>query len=121
MQASVVDEATFWPALEYRVWREMGGVDECRRRGMWCDGFIAQTVELDASPKRILGQVWVGLGPRHQEAWTFELLLPVSVTSRDGIPWSALLPGEDVTRWLTVDPDGKHLVVAPGDAVDDAA
>jgi hypothetical protein len=32
-----------------------------------------------------------------------------------------LLPLEDVTQWLSVDSEGKHLVVAPGEAVDDAA
>lgn len=120
MQASAVDEADCWDALEDRVTREMDGVDECRRVGMWCDGFIAHTVDLDASPGRICGQA-CGLGPRSQEAWMFELLLPVSAASRDEIRWSELLPPEHVTQWLSVDHRRKHLVVASGDAVDDAA
>ena len=121
MQASAVDEESFWAALEYRVSREMAGVDECRRLGMWCDGFIAETVDLDASPNRICGQAWVGLGPGNQEAWTFELLLPATVASREQVPWSELLPADGVTQWLRIDSERKHLVVAPGEAVDDAA
>lgn len=110
-----MDETDYWVDLEYRVTREMAGVEECRRRGMWCDGLDAQFFDFDASPRRIMGRVWVGL-PRDQEAWSFELLLPDTVASRDDIRWSELLPAEDVTRWLTVDHEGKHLVVAPGEA-----
>jgi hypothetical protein len=120
MRARNVDEASFWPALEYRVSREMAGVEECRRRGMWCDGFVAQTLDLDHRPNRVLGRAWVGLG-RDQASWTFELLLTGSVASRAEIRWSELLPAEDATQWLRVDHEGRHLVIAPGDAEDDAA
>lgn len=110
-----MDEPTFWAALEHRVTGEMFRIDECRRRGMWCDGFVANTLELDALPNRIAGRVWVGLGPRAQEDWSFELLLPAAVRARDAIRWSELLPGDGVTGWMDVDHDGKHLVVAaPG-------
>ncbi len=121
MQAAAMDEESFWTALSFRVTHEMAGVDECRRRGMWCDGLIAHTFDLGASPNRICGQAWVGFGPRDQEAWTFELLLPASADSRGAIRWSGLLPAEDVTNWLSVDHEAKHLVVARGDAVDDVA
>ena len=113
-----MDEASFWPALEYRVSREMAGVDECARTGMWCDGFIAHAVDLSASPKRISGRAWIGLGSQ-QEPWTFDLLLP-DTAQADAIPWSELLPVMDATQWLTIDRERKRLVVAPGDAVHDA-
>lgn len=114
-----MDEASFWSALEYRVCREMAGVEECVRLGMWCDGFIAHAVDLSASPKRIFGRAWIGLGSQ-QEPWTFDLLLPDTARG-DEIPWSELLPAADATQWLTINREGKHLVVAPGDAVHDAA
>ena len=115
-----MDEASFWDALEYRVSREMAGVAECRRLGMWCDGFLAQRDDFDAVPGRILGRVWIGLGPRNQESWTFRLLLPASVSSRDRIRWPALLPEDGDTQWLGLDMARKHLIVAPADAVGDA-
>ena len=115
-----MDEASFWSALEYRVCREMAGVDACARLGMWCDGFIVHAVDLSACPKRVFGRAWIGVG-RHQEPWTFELLLPDTIARPEEIHWSELLPAEDVTQWLTVDCEGRHLVVAPGDAVQDAA
>lgn len=118
--AAPMDEARFWEALEYRVSRALAGVDECARLGMWCDGFIAHAVELSTSPKRIVGQAWVCFADR-QERWTFELLLPDNVERTDAIVWSALLPAATATRWLTIDREGEHLVVAPADAVHSSA
>lgn len=114
--AAPLDEAGFWEALEYRVSHALAGVEECARLGMWCDGFIAHAFELEASPKRIFGQAWVCFGSR-QERWTFELLLPDDVERPDAIVWSTLLPAATATCWLTIDREGKHLVVAPADAV----
>jgi hypothetical protein len=114
-----MDEAMFWKALEYRVCREMDGVEACKRAGMWCDGFIPETVELDTQPPRISGRAWIGFGTRHQEAWTFELSLPRTVLRVEAIAWAELLPAEDMTHWLTLDPERQHVVVAPGEAVHD--
>jgi hypothetical protein len=52
-----------------------------------------------------------------QDRWTFELRLPRKVRAYEQIPWSELLPAVDVTAWLTVDRQGKRLVIAPADAV----
>ena len=86
---------------------------------MWCDGFEARF--LDPEAHRIRGRAWVGLGPRSMERWTFELLLPHSVSTLQEVAWSDLLPPNDVTAWLSVDPDRKHLVIAPDEAVPESA
>jgi hypothetical protein len=119
MSTTAMDESSFWAALEYRVCREMAGVPDLARAGMWCDGFVAHSVDVDAHPVCIRGQAWIGLGPV-QEAWTFELWLPECVRPAQ-ISWSLLLPAENVTHWLSVDRGRKHLLLAPGDAVPDAA
>lgn len=113
-----MDEIDFWTHLEFRVCREMAGIEDCTRVGMWCDGFIPRDVDLAARPSVIEGRVWIGLG-RDQEQWTFEFLLPAPGTMRAEIPWAELLPAEDTTRWLGIDRARRHLVVAPGDAVRD--
>ncbi len=111
-----MDETNFWSALEYRVCRELTGVDECAKVRMWCDGFLPHTVDLGGRPRRIRGRAWIGFGS-DQEPWTFELLLPVAVANPAEIRWVDLLPAESTTRWLSVDPVRKHLVMAPGEAV----
>lgn len=114
-----MDEARFWPALEYRVCRELRGVAECARLGMWCDGFVPHGVDLTASQMRISGRVWICFH-RSQEPWTFELHLPDS--AQDGhIPWSTLLPADATTQWLHVDHERRHLVLVPAEAVPDPA
>lgn len=105
----------FWTSLEYRVCREMHGVDECRAVGMWCDGIIASVVHREEDPVRVSGQAWVGLGPTQQEAWAFELLLPAGVDP-DEVGRVDMVPPDDVTGWLTIDRTAKRLVVALGEA-----
>ena len=120
VQIYAMDESRFWPALEYRVCREMAGVEECASLSMWCDGFVPYLEDIEVHTNRIEGRVWIGFG-RRQESWTFELLLSDPIARREQIRWADLLPAEDVTRWLSVDHGRKHLVVAPGDAAPDAA
>ncbi|MBK9387720.1 MAG: hypothetical protein IPN34_23135 [Planctomycetes bacterium] len=115
-----MDESSFWPALEFRVCREMYGDEDCSREGLWCDGFLAHPDALDPRRDRIRGDAWVCFGSM-QERRTFELRLPRKVRTYEQIPWAELLPPEDVTAWLTVDREGKRLVVAPADAVPDDA
>lgn len=67
----------------------------------------------------MLGRAWIGIGPSHQEPWDFTLLLGRSFDSPGDIDWAALLPPPDVTRWLTVDPNRKHLTIEPAVAVPD--
>jgi len=51
----------------------------------------------------------------------FTLLLNHPVGSRAEIAWSALLPPENVTRWLAPDHSGKRIQIEPLAAVADAA
>lgn len=112
-------ESDFWNRLEYRLCYEMTGVDEWYRDELWCDGIHPEAFALGSSPPTIIGQAWIGRGGRHQEQWAFTLVLPHSVTTRDGIPWAELLPADDVTAWLDMDPSTKHLRIEPGIAVPD--
>jgi hypothetical protein len=97
----------------------MAGFADRRLSGYWCDGFLPDRYLLDGPSPRIEGRAW--LGTRGQEAWKFTLLLTDPVASREGIPWASLLPSPDMTRWLTVDTDGKRLVIEPAVAVPDRA
>jgi hypothetical protein len=114
-----MDESDFWDHLEYRVCHEIEGIREPSLRRYWCDGFIPVRYQLDEPFPHISGRVWMGVGPRCQEEWEFDLLLAGPVESRENIVWSALLPTPNATRWLTIDPNGKRLVVEPAVAVDD--
>jgi hypothetical protein len=115
-----VDESDFWNHLEYRVCREIEGLRRPELRRFWCDGFIPSRYDLGGPSPRIVGRVWMGSGPREQQEWEFDLLLRGPVASREAIEWSTLLPLPEVTRWLTLDPIGKRLVVEPAVAVPDA-
>jgi hypothetical protein len=116
-----MSESDFWGRLEYRVCDEIRGLRQPGLRRFWCDGFIPVSYEFDQPSPRIVGRVWMGIGPREQQEWEFVLLLGVPVESRENIAWSALLPAPNVTRWLSVDPIGKRLVVEPGVAINDEA
>jgi hypothetical protein len=85
---------------------------------MWCDGLIPGQFLLEDPTPRIVGTAWLCNGPR-QEEWEFALFLPSAVASREEIDWPALLPNEDVTRWLAFDPQGKRIEIEPGAAVPD--
>jgi len=73
------------------------------------------------SPRRVPGLARLGTGSRGQEQWAFTLLLDRWIRSAEEVDWPALLPSDDVTRWLTVDPQHKQLVIEPTAAVSDAA
>lgn len=116
-----MEEADFWPSLEYRVCHEIEGLKERAARRFWCDGFIPMIYDLGGRSPRIVGRVWMGIGPREQQEWEFFLLLPMPVESRESIEWSALLPAPNVTRWLTIEDKCKRLRVEPAVAVDDGS
>jgi hypothetical protein len=116
--AIIVDESEFWDTLEFRACREMAGIAACRRHGLWCDGFIAETYSLDEDLPCIEGRAWIGKGET-QEPWHFTLVLaPLAITT--GSPdWAKLLPADDVTGWLSVDFDARRLVIEPAAAIPD--
>ena len=116
-----MDESDFWDHLEYRVCHEIEGLRQPELRRFWSDGFIPVQYDLDVPSPRILGRVWMGVGRRDQQEWEFALLLRGLVESRETIVWSVLLPPPNVTRWLTIDPVGKRLVIEPEVAVPEAS
>src|SRR4051812_43895846 len=88
--------------LEHRISKEFLGMATPGLSRLWCDGVILEAYLLDESPPRILGHAWIVEGQEQQE-WKLELLLPPSMRSQESIDWAALLPAENVTRWLAVD------------------
>ena len=115
-----MDEQEFWSRLEYRVSREMSGVAECKRLGLWCDGFIAETYLLQDSPPSIQGRTWIGIGDT-QEPWRFTLVLDAPADNKDVLQWSSLLPADGVTGWLSVIPEAKRIEIHSGEAIPDEA
>jgi hypothetical protein len=113
-----VDEKRYWGSLEYRLCREFAGLPDRRYRYFWCDGFIPGQFILDDARPRITGKAWICNGPAQAE-WDFALLLPGPVGSRDEIDWAALLPAEDVTRWMSFDEGRAYIEIEPAVAVPD--
>src|SRR5687768_12433742 len=116
-----MDEADYWVCLEYRVSREFAGMADWDLRHYWCDGFTPERYHLGDSEPRITGRAWVCYGQYPQEQWPFTLFLGRPVGSRSEIDWRALLPAEDVTRWLALDIPGQRLQIEPAAAVPDPA
>ena len=42
-------EADYWLRLEFRVCRELAGMEDKALRSLWCDGFIPEVYWLDQS------------------------------------------------------------------------
>ena len=111
-----MNETDFWSRLEYRVTREMDGLEDCRRRGLWCDGFLPQHSLLGDIKRSIKGSVWIGFGSKEQKSWAFELFTPRSFRRIDELDWQELLPPDDVTAWLGVFFEQERLELWPARA-----
>jgi hypothetical protein len=59
----------------------------------------------------------MGVGRGEQEEWEFVLMFAGPAESRETIVWSDLVPGENVTRWLTINRAVRRLVIKPAMAV----
>jgi hypothetical protein len=105
--------------LELRICREFRGMPENHLRFLWCDGLDPEQYLLDGPSPCITGRAWICNG-QLQDQWEFRLLLnnPVDLPSK--IDWPSLLPSDNVTRWLAVDPLGKRIQIEPGAALPDA-
>lgn len=108
-----MDESEYWRRLEYRVCRELRGLADDELRCLWCDGFIAEGFHADDTGATISGRLWIGRSAREQEAWRFHLFVGRSVHCQAEVPWDRLLPAEDATGWLSVDPPSKVLTIRP--------
>lgn len=105
-------EVDYWPRLEFRVCRELAGMEDKALRSLWCDGFIPEDYVFDDAAPRIAGRAWICRGPQ-QDPWEFTLLLDQAVRAREDVHWEALLPPDEVTGWLDVDLLGRRIRIGP--------
>src|SRR5688572_589727 len=106
-------ESDYWVRLEYLVTRELSGMQEQAFRPLWCDGFVPERYIFDDPVPRITGRAWIGAGSKEQHEWAFTLHLEESTGTHNDISWSALLPSDGSSGWLTVDIEGQCLGIAP--------
>ncbi|WP_027942668.1 hypothetical protein [Amycolatopsis taiwanensis] len=111
-----MDQPDYWLRLEYRMCRELARFEDDRLRHLWCDGIVPEAFDLRGEQPRIRGRAWIGDGEGKQEQWDFTLLLDRAAASCEDLDWSALLPDEDLTGWLTPDLETKTLTIALGSA-----
>ena len=107
-------EAEFWSALEYRITSELWGFEDQVLRSLWCDGLVPEEYDLRADTPCIRGTAYCGQSG--QDRWRFTLLLGLPGQRDRQIDWSALLPAEELTGWLSVHPRERALIVDPGSA-----
>jgi hypothetical protein len=106
-----MDEDDFWVRLEFRICAEFQGFDDQQLRRNWCDGLVAEEYELLSPQPCIRGRAWCGSDG--QEPWAFKLQVDPSARSRADIDWSAMLPGDRLTGWLSPDPQRKKMTIDP--------
>jgi hypothetical protein len=102
-------EDEFWLALEYRICRELRGMSDAVLRPMLCDGIRGDIVRPEAGPAYLSGSIYIG--KTGQTEMQFTMALPDNIASKDDILWSNLMPPEDMTAWLSVDPRRKHVMI----------
>lgn len=105
-------ERDYFGELEMRVSRELAGMRQRELQWWWCDGFMADVFEVVGQRCRVAGKVWMAFGQERQELWDFVVYLG-SVRPREEIDWATMLPGENVTGWLSLDFDTKLMKVNP--------
>jgi len=113
-----MDEKEFWSRLEYRICDEFRGMSEGNLSEYWCDGFSSAAYLHDDVDPKIIGSVWIVKG-QEQQSWKFELFMPKCFAAPANIDWSALLPPDDVTRWLAIDLQHRKIQIEPAAAVPD--
>jgi hypothetical protein len=112
-----MEEPEFWQRLEFRICAEFQGFADRSQRFYWCDGLLPEEYDLAGGERRITGVALCGHSG--QERWQFTLVLSPETKSRDQINWSALLPSDRLTGWLTPDPQNKTLRLEPLSGHDD--
>lgn len=106
-----MDEDDFWVRLEYRICAELREFGDRELRNNWCDGMNAEEYDLCPPQPAIRGRAWCG--PSGQEPWRFTLLVGPETRSRDEIDWSALLPSDQLTGWLSPNLRQRSMVIDP--------
>jgi len=112
-----VTETEYFGHLEMRVSRELEGMRQPELRGWWCDGLLPEKFVVTRSGSHVAGRAWMDPGQRaspgrcEQVLWNFVLLLGPRPVQRDEVPWSELLPPDDVTGWLLLDFDRQFMKI----------
>lgn len=114
-----MDEAEFWKQLEFRIGAEFARFAERHLRYIWCDGIFPEEYDLAGGEPRIQGEALCG--STGQELWRFTLVVGQDAASREQIDWSALMPDDRLTGWLTPDPEKKTLRIDPLSGYDDGS
>jgi hypothetical protein len=52
-------EDEFWNGLEFRICRELSGMDDKVLRHMWCDGIRGDIVLREPGPAYMYGTIWI--------------------------------------------------------------
>jgi hypothetical protein len=112
-----VEEREFWLHLEYRIGAESAGLADRRLRSCWCDGLLPEEYDLAGTEPRVSGVAFYG--PSGQERWRFTLVVGQEAACPRQVDWSALLPSDRLTGWLTPDPENKTLRIDPRSGYDD--
>jgi hypothetical protein len=110
-------ESEFWTRLEMRVCREFEGLQQKEFCALWCDGFRAATFFPHEMGSRIVGRAWIGKDG--QGEWEFELIVRRAIEAWEEVNWDELLPGEDVTGWMSVNLERKLMKIDPSAAYPD--
>jgi hypothetical protein len=108
-----VSEKEFFRHLEMRVCTELSGMRDDTLRGLWCDGFIPDDFSVVDDRCRVTGLVWIAYSRKTQECWRFALLLGNETVVRDQVQWETMMPGENVTGWLSLDFKTKFMKIDP--------
>ena len=108
-RAETMTEEHFWSALEFRICRELGGMEDKNLRRMWCDGIRGGINRPQAGPANISGTIWIGLDG--QTEMPFTMVLPATISLADERLWRDLLPLEDLTGWLSIDFQRRRVTI----------
>ena len=112
MPGGHADEQEFWRLLEFRICAEFTGFADRQLRHYWCDGLVPDHYDLTGAEPHVSGVAYCGQSG--QERWRFTLLADQAAASALQLDWSDLLPGKQLTGWLTPDPQNKALRINPG-------
>ncbi|MEM1355108.1 MAG: hypothetical protein AAGC44_00745 [Planctomycetota bacterium] len=105
-----MDEQDYWDSLEFRISREFAGTEKGKQESIWCDGLIPEHYLLGQLEPKITGVAWICHGP-NQGAWQFVLYLIGEPKLASDIEWESQLPSDEVTEWLSYEPDERRIVI----------
>tara|TARA_R110002072_G_scaffold269079_11_gene428370 strand:- start:28443 stop:28799 length:357 start_codon:yes stop_codon:yes gene_type:complete len=112
-----MDESQFWAKLQFRVTRELGQMQDKHLRYLWCDGLDPTGVEGDWQGVWVVGRAWM-LGD-DDSVYEFRLRIGDPGSSCPVADWSALMPTEESTAWLSLDRLSKRVEIDPFAAIPD--